>query len=59
MVGKCFCGICKKQVKYVNYPIQCDACDKWFYVTCENLLYETWSRLGESNCNWYCSICFT
>ena len=59
MVGKCICGICKKQVKYANYPIQCDACDKWFHGTCENLLYETWCKLGESNCNWYCSICLT
>ena len=57
MVAKYICGICKKKVKYENYPIQCDVCNCWFHGTCEKLSKKTWTYLGESDYDWFCSNC--
>jgi exonuclease III len=50
-------GKCSKIVKNNDNAIQCDDCNKWVHSKCEMIDDQTYKLLGESEENWYCSIC--
>ena len=49
-------GICLKAVTKKHSSIQCNLCDKWIHIKCnqiDKLMYEKVKTLN----NWYCLIC--
>ena len=57
MVVKHPCGICQKSVGVKHKAICGDICNRWIHVACNNLDRKTYSKLTESNKNWFCITC--
>ena len=57
MVVKHPCGICQKSVGVKHKAICCDICNRWIHTACNNLDRKTYSKLQESNKNWFCITC--
>ena len=57
MVVKQTCGICQKSVVVKRKAICCDICNRWIHIACNNLDRKTYSKLQESNKNWFCKTC--
>ena len=57
MVVKHPCGICQKSVGVKHKAICCDICNRWIHIACNNLDRKTYSKLQESNKNWFCITC--
>ena len=53
------CGICAKEVEQEHKAIQCDTCNFWNHITCENIDNNTYEALILSNDSdpHYCTIC--
>ena len=52
------CGKCKVPIDdHVDPAIQCDGCDAWHHVECQNLHTLTIERLEEEDATWHCSKC--
>ena len=65
MVNRCLphnyltfpCKICNKTVNDHEYAIQCDICNFWIHIKCNNLNYINYKYLQGNNDPWYCITC--
>ena len=53
------CKICKKFVNSNHKSIQCDLCDNWIHLKCNNLNDIDYNSLNNSIEPWYCISCTT
>lgn len=51
------CGICKKTVKNNHRSIECDMCQQWVHIKCNNLDAKTYEILKFDKNPWYCKVC--
>ena len=57
MVVKYPCGICKKAVANSHRAIQCDICQCWVHIRCNNITATAYNQTINSNESWYCLKC--
>ena len=48
------CKICENNVTYCNEAMQCDLCDSWVHIKCNDLNYIDYKFLQNSNDPWFC-----
>ena len=58
MVVQFPCWIWNRTVVKNNRAVQCDLCDSWVHVTCNNLNLYTYRKLQKDKSPWYCMCCF-
>ena len=51
------CRICVKNVSDKDKAVQCDLCELWVHINCNNLNYLDYRYLQKSNESWYCIEC--
>ena len=51
------CGSCDIQVKDDDMGIQCDDCNMWFHINCQNLNPKMYDILGNHSYSWVCQNC--
>ena len=53
------CGICSKNVTFRHKAIQCDSCNFWNHIKCDQIDIKTYEELKKSNNTekYYCKIC--
>ena len=51
------CRICVKYVSDKDKVVQCELCDLWVHIKCNNLNYLDYRYLENSNESWYCIEC--
>ena len=51
------CRICVKNVSDKDKAVQCDLCELWVHIKCNNLNYLDYRYLQNSNESWYCIEC--
>ena len=51
------CGICNKSVKKNHNAIQCDSCDFWVHIGCNDLSVAVYEFLKTDSELWYCLVC--
>jgi len=51
------CGICAKTVSQRHKAIQCDSCNYWNHVKCDQISDKTYESLQKSEEPHYCQIC--
>ena len=49
-------GICNKTVKNNHKAIQCDSCDPWINIGCNDILDTEYEHLKTDDL-WYCLVC--
>ena len=49
--------ICKNNVTSFDQAIQCDLCDSWVRIECNDLNYIAYKFLRNSNDPWFCISC--
>ena len=54
---KFLCKICAKNVSGNVEAVQCDLCELWVHIKCNNLNYLDYRYLQNSNESWYCIEC--
>ena len=54
---KFHCRICEKNVSDKDKAVQCDLCELWVHIKCNNLNYLDYRYLQNSNESWYCIEC--
>ena len=53
------CKICENNVTNSDKAIQCDLCDSWVHIKCNDLNYIDYKLLQNSNDLWFCISCCT
>ena len=53
------CKICENNVTNSDQAIQCDLCDSWVHIKCNDLNYIDYKLLQNSNDPWFCISCCT
>ena len=51
------CRICIKNVSDKDKAVQCDLCELWVHIKCNNLNYLDYRYLQNSDKSWYCTEC--
>ena len=51
------CKICENNVTNCDQAIQCDLCDSWVHIKCNDLNYIDYKFLQNSNDPWFCISC--
>ena len=53
------CGICTKKVSQRNKAIQCDLCNYWNHIKCDDIDDKTYEALKKSTKSeiYYCKVC--
>ena len=51
------CKICDKNINDKDHAIQCDICNFWVHIKCNNLNYIDYKYLQGNNDPWYCITC--
>ena len=51
------CRICAKNVHDKDNAVQCDICEVWIHIKCNNLNYLNYRYLQKCNESWYCIEC--
>ena len=51
---KCPCKICENNVTNSDQAIQCDLCDSWVHIKCNDLNYIDYKFLQNFNDPWFC-----
>ena len=51
------CRICNKNVNDNDHVIQCEICNFWVHIKCNNLNYIDYKYLQENSDHWYCITC--
>ena len=49
------CRICEKNVSDKDKAVQCELCELWVHIKCNNLNYLDYGYLQNSNESWYCT----
>ena len=58
MVVKFPCLVCNRTVAKNHRAVQCDLCDSWVHIACNNLNLYTYRKLQKEKSPWYCMCCF-
>ena len=53
------CKICARNVYDKDKAIQCDLCELWIHIKCNNLSYLDYSYLQNCDESWYCIKCYS
>ena len=51
------CRICEKNVSDKDKAVQCDLCENWVHIKCNNLNHLGYRYLQNRNESWYCIEC--
>ena len=51
------CNICAKNVQEKDKAVQCDLCELWIHIKCDNLNYLDYRYLQNCDESWYCIEC--
>ena len=51
------CKICAKNVQDKDKAVQCDLCELWIHIKCNNLDYLYYRHLQKADESWYCIEC--
>ena len=51
------CLKCNRAVAKNHKAVQCDICDKWVHIACNNLNTYTYKKLLKDKSPWYCICC--
>ena len=51
------CKICAKNVQDKDKAVQCDLCELWIHIKCNNLNYLNYRYLQNCDQSWYCIEC--
>lgn len=52
------CGKCQKVVRNSDSGLQCEKCDTWFHIKCENISLEFYKSLSKAREEiWFCTAC--
>ena len=51
------CKICAKNVLDKDQAVQCDLCERWIHIKCNNLNYLYYKYLQNCDGSWYCIEC--
>ena len=54
---KFLCSICAKNVNGKDKAVQCDLCELWIHIKCNNLNYLDYRYLQNCGESWYCIEC--
>ena len=57
MVVRFPCLKCNRAVAKNHKAVQCDICDKWVHIACNNLDTYTYKKLQKFKSPWYCICC--
>ena len=57
MVVQFPCLKCNKAVANNHKAMQCDICDEWIHIACNNLNMYTYKKLQKNKSSWYCICC--
>ena len=57
MVVQFPCLKCNRAVAKNHKAVQCDICDKWVHIACNNLNTYTYKKLQKDKSPWYCICC--
>ena len=58
MVVQFPCFVCNRAVAKNHRAKQCDLCDSWVHIACNNLNVYTYRKLQKDKSPWYCICCF-
>ena len=58
MVVQFPCLVCNRTVAKHHRAVQCDLCDSWVHIACNNLNLYTYRKLQKDKSPWYCICCF-
>ena len=58
MVVQFPCLVCNRAVAKNHRAVQCDLCDSWVHIACNNLNVYTYRKLQKDKSPWYCICCF-
>ena len=50
--------VCNRAVAKNHRAVQCDLCDSWVHIACNNLNVYTYRKLQKDKSPWYCICCF-
>ena len=56
MVVQLPCLVCNKAVSKNRNTVQCDLCDSWVHIACNDL--NVYRNLQKGKSPWYCTCCF-
>ena len=51
------CRVCEKKASDKDKAVQCDLCELWLHIKCNNFNYLDYRYLQNSNKSWYCIEC--
>ena len=51
------CGICNKSIEKNHEAIQCDSCDFWVHIGCNDISAAVYEFLKTDPGPWYCLVC--
>ena len=51
------CKICKKAVANSHRAVQCDICQSWVHIKCNNISAKDYDQMINSNDSFYCIKC--
>ena len=51
------CKVCGKNINDDDPAIQCELCNYWIHINCNNLNYNDYKSLQNSSDPWYCILC--
>ena len=57
MVVQFSCLKCNRAAAKNHKAVQCDICDKWVHIACNNLNTYMYKKLQKYNSPWYCICC--
>ena len=58
MVVQFPCLVCNRTVAKKHRAVQCDLCDSWVHIACNNLNLYTYRKLQKDKSPWYWMCCF-
>ena len=58
MVVQFPCLVCNRTVAKNHRAVQCDLCDSWVHIACNNLNLYTYRKLQKDKSPWCCMCCF-
>lgn len=52
------CPLCSKLVSDKDLALECEVCEMWFHIKCQNLSEAEYKFIGEhDSVHWYCTLC--
>jgi len=52
------CAVCSKIVSNEDLALECEICETWFHISCEDITKQEYDFLSDhKSVHWYCSTC--